>query len=67
MMAADVIPGDDLRVATPRPLFSVPAEFLRNLAGPPLMDMLPDASRFLMALPPREAPRTDLQVVLNWR
>jgi hypothetical protein len=31
------------------------------------MDMLPDASRFLLAMPPRQAPRTDLEVILNWR
>ena len=64
MMAVEVSPGDGLRVQPPRSLFTVPAEFFRN---PGAMDMLPDASRFLMAMPPREPPRTDLEVILNWR
>jgi serine/threonine protein kinase/Tol biopolymer transport system component len=67
MMAAEVKPGGELRVEPPRPLFPIPAEYLRSQPGAALMDMLPDASRFLIAMPPREAPRTDLQVVLNWR
>ena len=67
MMAVDVMLGDELRVQPPRPLFTVPAEFLRNQPGAGIMDMLPDASRFLLAMPPREAPRNDLEVVLNWR
>ena len=64
MMAVDVSAGDELRVQPPRSLFTVPAEFFRN-PGP--MEMLSDASRFLMAMPPREPPRTDLEVMLNWR
>jgi len=67
MMAVDVDSGGDLRVGPPRALFPVPPEYLRDQPGLGLMDMLPDASRFLLALPPRQAPRTDLEVILNWR
>lgn len=67
MMAADVDPGGELRVGPPRPLFTVPPEYLRNQPGAGVMDMLPDASRFLLSMPPRQAARTDLEVILNWR
>jgi Tol biopolymer transport system component len=67
MMAADVNSGGDLRVGPPRRLFTVPAELLRDQPGAGIMDMLPDASRFLLALPPRQEPRTALEVILNWR
>jgi hypothetical protein len=67
MMAADVDSGGELRVGPPRPLFTVPPEYLRNQPGAGVMDMLPDASRFLLGMPRRQAPRTDLEVILNWR
>jgi hypothetical protein len=68
MMSVDVSLRAALRLQPPRPLFTMPSEYLSNLAIQPngVMDMAPDRSRFLIAMPPREEPRTVLEVILNW-
>jgi eukaryotic-like serine/threonine-protein kinase len=67
LMAVEVMPGATFNAQPARPLFQLPQEYLAVPAASVAIDMLPDASRFLVSMPTNQAPRNDLEVVLNWQ
>jgi hypothetical protein len=65
LTAVDVSPST---FGTPRPLFAFPEAYLRvNPAGAGIADMMPDGSRWLIAMPPESVRTPTLQVIVNWR
>jgi Tol biopolymer transport system component len=59
MMAVDIQPGEDLKLGTPRALFSLPG-------GTQGWDVAPDGKRFLINVPVVETNAVPLNLVVNW-
>jgi serine/threonine protein kinase/Tol biopolymer transport system component len=61
---------DNFEPRAPSTLFQLPPAYGRSrragLGATVLMDILPDASRFLVPLPVEDTPVRSLEVVLNW-
>ena len=67
MMSVEVTLTPTFALGTPHVLFTLPEPYLRaNPTGQGLADAAPDASRWLIAVPPADAPRVTLRAILNW-
>ena len=67
-MSVDVVPGDELKAAGPRPLFS-PGRLFRNPGagiGEPYYDLAPDGQSLIVNRIVRDPAVEPITVVLNW-
>jgi Tol biopolymer transport system component len=65
-MSVDIAIGSEFKAGPPKALFTFPESYLRQ--GPMgLIDMTPDASRFLIAMPVSAAIQPVFHVLVNWQ
>lgn len=68
LMSVEVTLAPAFSLGPPRALFTFPESYLRaNPTGVGFADVTPDGSRWLVAMPPADAPRPTLHMLVNWR
>lgn len=66
VMAVEISASSVFRAGAPKPLFQVPAAFMRSNTPGAGADASPDGKRFLFSLPVQQSASVPFNVVLNW-
>ena len=68
MVAVPVTTAPAFTAGAPVTLFAFPDNYLRAAAsGAGFVDVAPDGTRFLAAMPTADVPRPTLHAIVNWR